>query len=82
MVKNWIPQIDDRTDTFINKINQLKQNALTNLNAWRQTYWLPALDEENLLNTANRQNLYTWIKTTGRWWLSGGWSMSWSWGRG
>lgn len=79
MVKNWIPQIDDRTDTFINKINQLKQNALTNLNAWRQTYWLPALDEENLLNTANRQNLYTWIKTTGRWWLSGGWSMSW-WG--
>ena len=79
LVKNWIPQIDDRTDTFINKINQLKQNALTNVNAWRQLYWLPALDEQSLLNTANRQNLYTWIKTTGRWWLSGGWSMSW-WG--
>ena len=63
MIKNWIPQINDRTDTFMNKINQMKQNALANLNAWRNTYWLPALDENTLLNSSDRTGLYNWTYT-------------------
>jgi len=63
MVKNWIPQIDDRTDTFMNKINQMKENAIANLNAWRTTYWLPALDENTLLNSSDRSWLYNWTYT-------------------
>jgi len=67
MVKNWIPQLDDRTETFMNKINQLKQNALTNLNARRQTYWLPALDESALMNSTNKKNLYMWWIQNNTW---------------
>lgn len=68
LVKNWIPQIDDRTDTFMNKIEQLKQNALTNLNSWRTTYWLPVLDENSLLDKNKRTLLYQWRNTSwGRW---------------
>lgn len=68
MVKNWIPQLDDRTETFMNKLDQLKKNALTNLNAWRTVYWLPVLDENTLLNSNNRTLLYQWFDVWwGRW---------------
>lgn len=85
MVKNWIPQLNDRTDTFMNKINQMKQNALTNLNSWRSTYWLPILDETTLLDNSNRIWLYDWTYTN--WntvfkslWTWGGRMITW-WGR-
>lgn len=64
MVKKWIPEISDKTETFMNKIKQLKNNAITNLNAWRTTYWLPELDETTLLNTNSKVALYNWTYVT------------------
>ena len=77
MVKNWIPQIDDRTDTFMNKVEQLKQNALTSLNSWRTTYWLPALDENSLLDNNKKVQLYQWWNTWWGRWLQGSINLSW-----
>ena len=80
-IKTRVPQIDERASTFMNKVEQLKQNALTNLNAWRQTYGLPALDEQTLLNSNSRASLYWWSYVQWRWWITA-WESMWSgWGR-
>ena len=76
-VMNWVPQIDDRTDTFMNKVEQMKKNALESINSWRQTYWLPPLTEEALLNNDNRVSLYQWGSTSSPRWLKGTVNLQW-----
>lgn len=53
-----IPDLNDRPDVFMEKLEQLGIEPLQELNAIRQTYGLANLDNNSLLNDANRVNLY------------------------
>jgi surface antigen len=55
-----IPDLNDTPANFMIKLNNLKNAPLQQYNNIRTTYWLPALDEDSLLNFKNRVNLYRW----------------------
>ena len=67
-IRSRVPQLNDKPETFMNKLNDMKNNSLTDLNSWRTTYWLPALDENSLVDNKAKVNLYTWRQTSSSWW--------------
>lgn len=53
-----IPMINDRTDNFLYKLENLRSEPLRELNNMRSTYWMPHLTEDELLDNALRVDLY------------------------
>lgn len=63
MIEPLIPALNDTPANFMIKLQNLKTAPLAELNSMRETYWLPQLDWNTLLNSANKINLYTWKST-------------------
>lgn len=70
--KRIIPQLTDTPDVFMSKLENLWNNAMTELNNRRTIYGLPALTVDALSNYWNRVALYR------NWWTtSTGYSIGW-----
>jgi len=54
-----IPDLSDRPDVFMTKLAQLESDPLMRMNNIRDTYLLPRLDKESLLNKDLRVGLYS-----------------------
>jgi hypothetical protein len=59
-----LPQLTDTPATFMTKLENLENNAMLELNGWRNIYGLPSLTTAALNNYANRVNLYRDGQTT------------------
>lgn len=53
-----LPQLTDTPATFMTKLENLSNNAMLELNGWRNIYGLPSLTTDALNNYSNRVDLY------------------------
>ncbi len=53
-----MPQLSDQPSVFTSKLNTLNNALMSQLNWWREIYWLPALDSNSLNNYSSRVSLY------------------------
>ncbi|RLI72285.1 MAG: hypothetical protein DRP02_02405 [Candidatus Gerdarchaeota archaeon] len=63
-LEDVLPKATDTPSQIVAKLDNLKENALIELNSMREIYGMPTISEEALLDKGLKKDLYTITKTT------------------